>query len=183
MTVVRAYIALGSNMGDRKANIRQAVCRLAELPGINVQAVSCLYETEPVNMRTEPGQTPVPWFFNAVVEVQTSLSPMALLACCLSIESRMGRNRYIEAQNGDSGLGYRSRVLDLDILFYGDQCMRLEELEIPHPRLHQRAFVLVPMLELAPDWVHPTLGQSIADLHWALEAPEMVRVAGLLEPV
>lgn len=169
---VTAYIALGSNktgnMGDRIENVRQAIVLLGAHPQITIKQSSCLYETEPIGMRPDDEGE---WFVNAVTIIETDLSPWELLAVCLSIERELGRHRQT-----DKSQGFQSRSMDIDILFYANQVHEAEGLQIPHPRLQERAFVLVPLLELAPDLHHPVLGKSIRQLHLELSNPEEVRL-------
>jgi 2-amino-4-hydroxy-6-hydroxymethyldihydropteridine diphosphokinase len=143
-----AYIALGSNLGDRAAMLARAVDAM-NAAGIRVTRQSSLYFTEPVEA---PGQ---PWFLNAALEAETSLLPRQLLHALLKIERELGRRRL--APHGP-------RTIDLDILFYGSSVIRSRELEIPHPRLTQRRFVLLPLAQIAAEFRHPTLHKSIAQL-------------------
>jgi 2-amino-4-hydroxy-6-hydroxymethyldihydropteridine diphosphokinase len=131
---VRAFVGLGSNLGDRLANLQEAAALLAGTEGIEVTRFSRVYETSPVG-------PPQPDFLNAVAELWTSLSARELLEVCLDIEKRMGRVR-------DRRWG--PRVIDLDILNYGKEEIDEPGLVVPHPRMHERAFVLVPLLELEP---------------------------------
>lgn len=160
-----AYLGLGSNKGDRVGYVQQATSLLGEIESTKIIRTSSLYETQPW---LEKDTT---WYVNAVIEVKTSLSAQALLSECLRIEKQLGRNREIEGRYGD-------RTIDIDILFYDKDILREENLHIPHKYLHQRAFTLVPMLELNPDFVHPDLGKSISELHEELENPEMVYLYG-----
>lgn len=142
------YLSLGSNLGDRAANIARALAAL-NAAGIRVTRQSSLYATEPVGFRTQP------WFLNAAAEAQTSLLPLQLLHVLAEIQRSLGRRpRY------DNG----PRTLDIDILFYGAALIRLPQLEIPHPRLAARRFVLAPLAEIAPALRHPALGATIAEL-------------------
>jgi 2-amino-4-hydroxy-6-hydroxymethyldihydropteridine diphosphokinase len=147
---VTAYIALGSNLGDRQANLEEAVGRLAAARGVTVVRRSATYETAPVG--GPAGQGP---YLNAAIEVTTSLSPSQLLALCQAIEAGLGRVR------GDKD---GPRTIDLDILLYGEQRVAEPRLTIPHPRLHERLFVLEPLAEIAPGLAHPMLGLTIAEL-------------------
>src|SRR5579864_811033 len=146
---VTAYIALGSNLGDRKANLDGAIQALRETPGITVGAVSTYYETEPVGWARGHN------FFNAAAELQTTLSPEDLLKALLQIEQRFFRVR-----NWPNA----PRTLDLDLLLYGDLIRSDADPIIPHPRMLQRAFVLLPLMEIAPNAWHPVLGQTIAEI-------------------
>ncbi|MBX2861009.1 MAG: 2-amino-4-hydroxy-6-hydroxymethyldihydropteridine diphosphokinase [Vampirovibrio sp.] len=158
------YLSLGSNQGDRAGLMNQALALLEGLSDTSVVQSSCLYQTEP--------QGPVadqPWFLNAVVKIETTLTSEALLICCREIETALGRNRATETPQGP-------RTLDIDILFCGSQVLDTPDLKIPHPRLHQRAFVLVPLLEIAPTFLHPQLGRSIEQLHMDLDEPGEVGI-------
>ena len=132
----KAYIALGSNMGDAAVNLNGAIAALNLVPGVTVTKVSEYYITEPWGYADQPD------FTNACCEVETSLSPEALLGVCLGIEAGMGRVRVIK--NGP-------RVIDLDLLLYGEEVRITEELTLPHPRMREREFVLRPLLDLAED--------------------------------
>lgn len=158
-----AYIGLGSNLGGRWATLRTAVGQLCTLG--RVTAVSSLYETEPVGYRDQP------WFLNAVVILETVLEPQELLHRLLEIERAAGRRRLFPNA---------PRTLDLDLLLYDAVVMASEELVVPHPRLHERAFVLVPLVELAPDLIHPQFEVPMRVLLDALgeRATEVRRLAG-----
>lgn len=145
----RAFVGLGSNLGDREAQLVTALRALGELEGTATVAHSRLYETEPVG---GPSQGP---YLNAVVELRAGLDPRALLDGLLRIEAHAGRTR---AEH------HGPRVLDLDLLLYGDRVLEEPGLVLPHPRLHERGFVLEPLGELAPDLRHPLIGLSIARL-------------------
>jgi 2-amino-4-hydroxy-6-hydroxymethyldihydropteridine diphosphokinase len=144
---VRAYLGLGSNLGDRPENLGRAVALLGARDGVAVVRTSSVYETAPVG----PAQ---PDFLNAVAEVDTTLSPRDLLEACLGVEEEMGRVR---------GERWGPRVIDVDLLLYDDERVDEPNLVVPHPRMHERAFVLVPLAELAPDVVLPdgrTIGEA-----------------------
>ena len=143
----RAFVALGGNLGDAAATLERALRELAALPATTLQARSRLYRTPAW------GRTDQPDFINAVAELHTSLSAPALLAALLGVERRAGRDR--SAENGRWG----PRVLDLDLLLHGDSVVDAPGLVLPHPRLHERAFVLVPLAELAPALAIPGRGR------------------------
>ncbi|NTU94142.1 MAG: 2-amino-4-hydroxy-6-hydroxymethyldihydropteridine diphosphokinase [Chlorobiaceae bacterium] len=149
MSRTTAYIGIGSNVGDRFANLQQAVELLSQAPETTVTAVSRVYMTEPV------GDIEQDRFFNGVVTVLTGLDPLELRTRCKSIEQQLGRpDRYRR---------WSPRTIDLDILLYGDLCVMTELLIIPHAELHRRKFVLVPMLDI-DNPMHPLLHRSIAEL-------------------
>jgi 2-amino-4-hydroxy-6-hydroxymethyldihydropteridine diphosphokinase len=146
----RVHIGIGSNLGDRRANALEAITRVAELPGTRVVRSSSLYESEPHGDATT-------WFVNGVIEIETDLLPDALLKRLQAIEETMGRRRV-------KGKKWGNRVIDLDILFFDGQTIAKKHLKVPHPRLPERRFVLLPLAELAPQVVHPQLGQSVSSL-------------------
>ncbi len=146
------YLSLGSNKGDRLSQIQQAVNFLTADNSIKLAATSAFYETEPWGNKKQN------WFVNAVIAVRTELQPIELLRVCQSIEAKMGRNRDAEQHWGE-------RAVDIDILFYDDLVFKNEILEIPHKYVHQRAFALVPMLEITPNFIHPVLKKSVMQLH------------------
>lgn len=162
----RAYVAFGSNMGERVSQIRHAIGLLQAHGAIRVRQISRFYETEPMGIKEERDPQ---WFVNAVVGIDTEFSPSELLSVCLSIESRLGRKREEQVLVD----GYASRTMDIDILFYEDRVIQEADLTIPHPRLHERSFALVPMLDIAPDFVHPALGQTIQALYDQLQGPDL----------
>jgi 2-amino-4-hydroxy-6-hydroxymethyldihydropteridine diphosphokinase len=152
------YLSLGSNLGDREANLRGAIEQLNELG--SVVAVSSFYETEPV----ETG--PQPWFLNCAVKLDTEKMPRQLIAAILNLEQGMGRQRRKEKA---------PRTIDVDILLFGSSIVELPSLTIPHPRLHERRFVLEPLAEIAPDARHPVLKRSVRELRDSLPAGQHVK--------
>jgi 2-amino-4-hydroxy-6-hydroxymethyldihydropteridine diphosphokinase len=153
-----AYLSLGSNLGDRAANVRLAIERLAEAG--KVKAVSALYETEPVEFRAQP------WFLNCVVALETDKPPRELLQIALAIEEAMGRQRTREKG---------PRTVDIDILLCGDWVMDEPGLRIPHPVMQQRRFVLEPLVEIAAEVQHPVLKKTARELLAAMPAGQSVR--------
>lgn len=143
-----AYLSLGSNLGNREDNLRQAIGSLEALG--KVMAVSSLYETEPVEV--EGAQ---PWFINAVVALDTGLTPQELLRRTREIEGEMGRTR---------AMSKTPRYLDIDIVLFGETIVTSDVLTIPHPAMHRRRFVLEPLAEIAPQVEHPALHRRAADL-------------------
>jgi 2-amino-4-hydroxy-6-hydroxymethyldihydropteridine diphosphokinase len=156
--VTKSFLGLGSNLGDRLANLGDAVDLLRGHEGIEIVRSSRVYETAPVG-------PPQPDYLNAVIEVETSMSPRALLRTCLEVELSMGRER-------TEALG--PRVIDIDVLTYGDDVIDEPGLQIPHPRMHERGFVLVPLLELTADPLLPG-GKKIAELRLGPEVLGDVR--------
>src|SRR5581483_3809234 len=146
----RVYIGIGSNLGDRKANALEAVDRLSKMPTTRVVRASSLYESEPLG----DAKT---WFVNSVVELETVFPPDELLRRLKAIEKAMGRKRV-------RGKRWGSRVIDLDILLCDQEMVEKRTLKVPHPEMHKRRFVLLPLAELAPQVVHPQLGQSVSAL-------------------
>jgi 2-amino-4-hydroxy-6-hydroxymethyldihydropteridine diphosphokinase len=152
------YLSLGSNLGDRAENIARAIEALAS-HGVRVARQSSVYETEPVDVREQS------WFLNCVIEAETDLMPRQLMRALLEIERSLGRRRRIPRG---------PRLIDIDILLFGSSIVRAPELEIPHPRMAQRRFVLVPLAEIAPALQHPTLKKTIAEL--LADTPDRSRV-------
>lgn len=160
------YLSLGSNIGDRVGYIQQATSLLKSYPEINIVATSSFYETEPWQMDSDK------WFVNAVIQISTTFSPQELLKECQKIEGILGRER-IEGEQK-----YKDRTIDIDIIFYDNLVLNTPELTIPHKHFHKRVFMIIPMLEIAEDFVHPLLGKSVEELYDLIENPEMVYLYG-----
>ncbi|MBE0504834.1 MAG: 2-amino-4-hydroxy-6-hydroxymethyldihydropteridine diphosphokinase [Desulfuromonadales bacterium] len=152
---MRAFIAFGSNLGDRHANLLAAQERLCTSAGINCMAVSSLYESQPCGGPDGQGL-----YLNAVLEIATALAPYALLQLLQTIEHDLGRVRNER---------WAERTIDLDLLFYDDLILQNGSLTLPHPRLHERAFVLLPCAEIAPTLLHPLYGRTILQLCTAID--------------
>lgn len=144
-----AYIGIGSNLGDKLNNCLKAAEQAKEIPGCGFQALSRFFRTKPVGVA---GQD---WYINGVIALRTDISARDLLKALLAIEVQMGRERKQK---------WGSRAIDLDILLYGEDVIREDGLKVPHPYMHLRRFVLVPMVQLAPDVIHPVLGQTMNEL-------------------
>lgn len=153
---VVAFIGVGSNQGSPADACREGVRNLSETPGVRLLRCSSLYRTEPVGPQDQP------WFINAVAEIRTSLSPRLLFDAIKGIERRMGRTE---------GPKWGPRLIDLDLLLYGQEAVREDDLVIPHPELHRRRFVLVPLCELASYAIHPAFGITAGGLLERLEDP------------
>lgn len=158
---VEACVGLGSNLGERDALLAAAIEALRQTGGVRVIAVSSVYETEPV------GPGPQGLYLNAAVRLRTARSPRELLERLLEIETAAGRKRI--------GVRNEARVLDLDLLLFGDRVVDEDDLQVPHPRLHERPFVLEPLREVASGWVHPLLGETVAALAEKVRDPGAVR--------
>lgn len=167
MSTETVFIAFGSNQGDRQDLCDRAVALMRLLPLSALTGISSYYETEPVGL---DGETTPLWFYNGVVRIETGLRPEPLLAICQETERSLGRAP--DRRNG-------SRPIDLDLLFYGQRVIETPPLTIPHARLHQRRFVLAPMVELAPDWIHPRQRQTVQTLLDNLTDPHHVRKIAL----
>ncbi len=163
MTWVKVYLGLGSNLGDRMSNLASAVERLSRK--ITIKKISSVYETEPVYYKEQP------LYLNAVLSAVTELDPFELLNFVKSIESDLGRQ---------PSFRNAPRTIDIDILFYGDQVAETPEITIPHPRIAERAFVLVPLAEIAPRLVHPLLQKRVSELLAVVEGVDGVRKFGKL---
>ena len=150
------YLALGTNLGDRSANLRAAIQALA--PEIKVIVESMVYETPPWGYVNQPA------FLNMAVKCKTDLDIESLLKCLKQLEVRLGR---------EQSFHWGPRLIDIDILFYDDLILESDSLTIPHPRLHERAFVLVPLAEIAPDLVHPVLKKMIKELLAGVDKEEI----------
>lgn len=146
----RAYIGIGSNLGDRRANAVEAIRHVGELPTTRVVRASSFYESEPLG----DAKT---WFVNSVIEVESELAAQVMLKRLKAIEEAMGRKRV-------KGKRWGSRIIDLDILFWNHEVIQKRNLKVPHPELHKRRFVLLPLAELAPQVIHPQIGSSISAL-------------------
>jgi 2-amino-4-hydroxy-6-hydroxymethyldihydropteridine diphosphokinase len=148
VTETTTYLSLGSNLGDREKNLRTAISALADAK-VHVTRISSFYETEPVDLRDQP------WFLNCVVQAETEVEPMDLLRALRGIESKMGSKKLIPKG---------PRLIDLDVLLYGDETIDTPELKVPHPRMLQRKFVLVPLAEIAPNLKHPSWSGRVRQL-------------------
>jgi 2-amino-4-hydroxy-6-hydroxymethyldihydropteridine diphosphokinase len=153
-----AYLSLGSNLGDREANLREAIQRLATVG--KVLAVSSFYETEPIEYTAQD------WFLNCALVLETGKMPLELLKSVLDLEQSMGRRRV-----QDKG----PRNIDIDVLLFDDSVVNSKGLTIPHPAMHQRRFVLEPLAEIAPDARHPVLKKTVRELLEALPPGQIVR--------
>ncbi len=157
---MKAFIGLGSNLGDREASLRQALEHLAQAPETVVVRASSLYDTEPVGVEDQPH------FLNAVAQLETQLTPRQLLWNLMLIERRLGR---VRAQR------WGPRTIDLDLLLYEDAIIEDDDFQVPHPELSKRSFVLVPLVELEPLLVHPVTGETMLALLQRLGARPLVK--------
>jgi len=155
------HLSLGSNLGDRAKNLRDAIAALRN-SGVSVARVSSVYETEPVDYLDQP------WFLNCAVEAETELPALELLRALRGIEAQMGGKKLIAKG---------PRLIDIDILLYGNEIVDTPELQVPHPRMHLRRFVLEPLAEIAPNVQHPISRVSVADLLACTPDKSVVRVA------
>ncbi len=146
---IKIYLGVGSNVGNRSAHIQSAIFKLREEEGIRILKSSTLYETEPVGLK-EQG-----CFLNSVTEGETILSPREFFETLKAVEKRVGR---IEREK------WGPREIDLDLLSYGERIIEEETLTVPHPRMHERDFVLVPLSEISPAWIHPKLKKNVKEL-------------------
>lgn len=154
------FIALGANLGDRESALLRAIAEIGKLPATRITAISGFYDTEPVGLVAQEN------FLNAVLRIETGLPPMGLLNELQRLETVVFRRRR-DVPGGP-------RTMDIDILFYGSRVLDCERLTIPHPRLHERSFVLTPLAEIAPGFIHPVIGQSVQKLLDSLPGGEKV---------
>lgn len=165
----RVFLSIGSNLGDRLSNIQQAVATLSMSDKIKIVKTSSFYETEPWGNKNQE------WFINAALAIDTDYSPDELLQYCQNIEVQLGR---IRKENEK----WSQRAIDIDILMYDDLVISSKNLIVPHPFMHLRAFVLVPMLEVKSDLVHPVFKKTISELYDELSNPEDVYLYGTVLP-
>ena len=161
-----AYLCLGYNQGDRIGYIQQAASLLKGTDGVSIITTSSFYETEPWGMESKN------LFVNAVMQISTTLTPEKLLDAIKLIEKTLGRVN--DTVSGE----YSDRCIDIDIIFYDDKIIDEPNLTIPHKHFHQRAFMIVPMLEIAQDFIHPKFNKTVSKLYDELENPEMVCLYG-----
>ncbi len=147
--MINVYLGLGSNLGNRKRNLDDAVTRIGGFEGIRILTMSGCYETDPVGGPVQPD------YLNCVVALQTEIEPFQLLRICKRIEHELGRR---------SGVRWGPRVIDIDILLYGDLVIWCDNLKIPHERMHERIFVLEPLNEISPNLMHPVFKKSVFEL-------------------
>ena len=157
------YVAVGANLGDREATFAAVIRALEEESEWLVLAASSVYETPPLGPEGQPA------YLNAVVSLRAWLSPLELLRRLQTIENALGRDR------GPDSVRWGPRVIDLDVLFFGDRCIDLPDLVVPHPAAHERGFVMMPLAELAPSLRHPLLGLAAGEIAAGLEGSEAIR--------
>jgi len=160
---MNVYLSLGSNIGDREENLRTAIDELPHV-GVAITRVSSFYETEPVDLKEQP------WFLNCVVEAETHFDPFMLLRALREIETKMGSQKLVAKG---------PRLMDIDILLYGAETIDTPELQVPHPRMHLRRFVLMPLAEIAPGLKHPTWLDDVSGLLARTLDSSIVRTAKL----
>ena len=165
----RVFLSLGSNLGDRLSNIQQAVSSLSMSKHIKILKTSSFYETEPWGNKNQE------WFINAALALDTDLTCEELLEFCQNIEVQLGRIRHENEK-------WAQRAIDIDILMYDDKLINKPNLIVPHPLMHLRAFVLVPMLEVKADLIHPVFNKTISELYDELANPEDVFLYGTVLP-
>lgn len=158
-----AYVAVGANLGDREETFARVIAELEGLSDVLVLSASSVFETAPLGT---PGQSA---YLNGVLALRSWLGPLDLLHGLQAIEAALGRDRSRES------VRWGPRTIDLDLLFFGDRCLEVPELTVPHPRAHERAFVLTPLAEVAPEYRHPILGIEIAEMARAQADHESVR--------
>ena len=157
-----AYLCLGSNLGDKKNNLNRALKEIKNLNTVKVLKTSSIYETEPVGFKDQN------WFLNAVIKIKTKLPPLSLLYLLQGIERKLGRVR---------GKRWGPRKVDLDILLYDNTILKDEKLTLPHPQMHKRRFVLIPLVELGSRWKHPALHLTPKMLLQRIKAHQEVKLS------
>ena len=157
----RVFVGIGSNLGNRRAQYQKALDRIADLPQTSIVKYSSLYETEPLGEAKS-------WYINGVIELETEFTPQQLLSRLQKIESALGRRRTAHTKK------WASRKIDLDILLFDNDIVAEKNLQVPHPEMHRRRFVLLPLSELAPQFVHPHLGSTVAELLAGLDDTKRV---------
>jgi 2-amino-4-hydroxy-6-hydroxymethyldihydropteridine diphosphokinase len=160
----QVYIGIGSNLGNKRENYREALERIAKLPKTRIIKESSVYESQPHGDSKE-------WYINGVIEIETELKPELLLGKFKNIERAMGRKKVRKK--------WGARIIDIDILLYDSLVMNKKSLKIPHPEMHQRKFVLIPLSELAPQVIHPVLSASISELLVGVKDDKRVSLARL----
>ncbi len=164
MTPHQVYIGIGSNQGKKKENYLEALSRIAKIPKTRITRESSLYESEPLGDSKE-------WYVNGVIEVETAWEPEIFLKKCQNIERAMGRKKVRKR--------WGARIIDLDIILYDNLKLSGRNLKIPHPEMHKRKFVLIPLSEIAPQLVHPVLGRTISQLMVSVEDDKKVSLMRL----